>query len=42
MAYKKAWDWLDKAEGKPVGSSWSNLQREIVRQGYKKKKGRRK
>ena len=28
------WDWLDKAEGTKMGSSWANLQKERIRQGY--------
>ena len=39
MATRKAiWDALDVIEGKKKGSSSSNLQKEMVRQGYKKKK----
>ena len=39
MATRKAiWDALDVIEGKKKGSSYSNLQKEMVRQGYKKKK----
>ena len=35
MVYKPLWDWMDKAEGKKVGSSWKNLNLERKRQGYK-------
>lgn len=28
MVDKKMWDWMDKAEGKKVGSSYSNLMKE--------------
>jgi len=39
MATRKAiWDALDVIEGKKKGSSYSNIQKEMVRQGYKKKK----
>ena len=31
---KVMWDMLDKLEGKKVGSSYENLQKERVRQGY--------
>ena len=37
MANKAMWDWMDKAEGKKVGSSHANLEKEKVRQGYAKK-----
>ena len=33
MVYKKMWDWMDKAEGKKGGSSYSNLMKEKKRQG---------
>ena len=36
MANKAMWDWMDKAEGKKVGSSHANMQKERIRQGYKK------
>lgn len=36
MSRKAMWDFMDKVEGKKVGSSYSNLQKERVRQGYKK------
>jgi hypothetical protein len=36
MAYKPLWDWMDEQEGKPKGNSWKNLQKERIRQGYKK------
>lgn len=29
-------DWMDKAEGKPVGSSNAGIDKERVRQGYDK------
>ena len=32
------WDWMDKAEGKKVGSSHSNMMKEKERQGYGKAK----
>lgn len=35
MANKSMWNWMDKAEGKEEGSSYKNLQKERVRQGYK-------
>ena len=35
---KVIWDRLDELEGKKIGSSYSNLQDERVRQGYRKKK----
>ena len=37
---KKIWDALDVIEGKKKGSTYKNLQKEMVRQGYKKKKKR--
>jgi len=27
MAYKKMWDWMDKAEGMAEGISWKNMQK---------------
>jgi hypothetical protein len=36
MAYKPLNDWLDKHEGKKEGSSYENIQKERVRQGYKR------
>ena len=38
MANKAMWDWMDKAEGKKVGSSHSNMMKEKERQGYGKAK----
>ena len=34
MAYKPLWDFMDKLEGKPKGTSIENLKREMKRQGY--------
>ena len=34
MANKKMWDWMDKVEGKSVGSSTTALKKEMKRQGY--------
>jgi hypothetical protein len=36
MANKKMWNWMDKMEGKTEGTSWANMNKERVRQGYKK------
>jgi len=36
MANKAMWDWMDKAEGKKEGSSFSGMNKERERQGYKK------
>ena len=33
---KQIWDTMDELEGKEIGSSYDNLQKERVRQGYKK------
>jgi hypothetical protein len=35
MAYKPLWDWMDKQEGKVVGTSWSNLQKSRKEAGLK-------
>ena len=35
---KQIWNTLDQFEGKPRGSSYSNLQKERKRQGYSKRK----
>jgi hypothetical protein len=35
---KEIWDALDVIEGKKKGSTYKNLEKEKVRQGYKKKK----
>lgn len=35
---KNIWNTLDALEGKKVGSSYKALQKERVRQGYKKEK----
>ncbi len=40
MANKAMWDWMDKAEGKEVGSSHANMEKERERQGYKKSKSK--
>ena len=37
MANKPMWDWMDKAEGRK-DSSYTNMKKERVRQGYEKKK----
>lgn len=37
MANKPMWDWMDKAEGKKVGSSHKAMEKEKVRQGVKSK-----
>ena len=37
---KQIWDAMDVIEGKKKGSSYKNLQKEMIRQGYKKKKRR--
>jgi hypothetical protein len=42
MANKAMWDWMDKAEGKEVGSSTRNLEKEKKRQGYKSSPARSK
>lgn len=36
--YKPLNDFLDKAEGRPVGSSTEAIAKEMARQGYKIKK----
>ncbi len=38
---KQIWNTLDQFEGKPRGSSYSNLQKERKRQGYSKTNGRK-
>ena len=37
MANKPLWDWMDKVEGRKVGSSTAALEKEKTRQGYKAK-----
>lgn len=39
---KQIWDAMDVIEGKKKGSSYKKLQEEMIRQGYKKKKGSKK
>lgn len=40
MANKPMWDWMDKHEGKKVGSSHAAMEKEKVRQGYGKAKSK--
>ena len=35
---KAMWDWMDVQEGKKAGTSFGNMQKERVRQGYKNEK----
>ena len=40
---KQIWDAMDLLEGKKKGTSYKKLEKEMIRQGYKKKrKGRKK
>jgi len=36
MTNKPMYDWMDEHEGREVGSSYNNIQKERERQGYKK------
>jgi len=38
MAYKPMWDFMDKVEGKKIGSSHTALEKEKKAQGYSEKK----
>ena len=38
VSRKTMWDALDEIGGKKKGSSYKNLEKEMVRQGYKKRK----
>jgi|TARA_Y100000310_G_scaffold2073_1_gene2589 hypothetical protein len=39
---KQIWDAMDLLEGKKKGTTYKKLQKEMIRQGYKKKRKRRK